>query len=87
MDIQMDERPLDDGMQRLLLCTVLHSYKHQTPLTLYAVFLLLSCLELTLLFQVSAHAQVWSLAIIIQIQTGLPIPYVLPVVGEYSSTR
>ena len=39
MDIQMDERPSDDGMQRLLLCTASRSYKHQTPLTLYAVFL------------------------------------------------
>jgi len=43
MDIQMDERPKkwpsDDGNTALVSCTVSHSYKHQTPLTLYAVFL------------------------------------------------
>jgi len=36
--------------------------------------LLLSCIELTLLFS-GLHTR-----------TGLPIPYVLPVIGEYSST-
>ena len=39
------------------------------------MFFLLPCIELTFLFSG------------LDTRTGLPIPYVLPVIGEYSSTR